>query len=112
MTWAPKLGSPVATAAMVKIQFTNLTDLLPQIQEFKENYTQITSNGHSRISEDITTFMFCSTLPPSYELTACSYSDNITNIANYKLQDFITCVLQEESRRQLGETQVPPSTSS
>ena len=38
---------------MVKIQFTNSTDLLSQIQQFQDNYNQITSNGHSRLSEDL-----------------------------------------------------------
>ena len=43
--------------------------------------------------------MFCSGLPQSYEPTAQQYVDNITSIANYKLMDIITQVLQEESRR-------------
>ena len=75
---------------MVKIQFTNLMDMLPQIQEFQDNYSQITSNGHSKLSEDLATFMFCSTLPGSYKLTTWQYLDNITAIANYKLTDIIT----------------------
>ena len=54
---------------MVKIQFTNLTDLLPQIQEFQENYTRMILNGHSKLSKDLIIFMFCSSLPESYELT-------------------------------------------
>ena len=58
---------------MVKIQFTNLTDLLPQIQEFQDNYNLITSNGHSTLSEDLATFLFCSSLPDSYEPTARQY---------------------------------------
>ena len=32
---------------MVKILFTNSMDLLSQIQQFQDNYNQITSNGHS-----------------------------------------------------------------
>ena len=32
---------------MVKIQFINSMDLLSQIQQFQDNYNQITSNGHS-----------------------------------------------------------------
>ena len=56
------------------------------------------SNGHSRLSEDLATFMFCSSLPTSYELTTQQYLDNIMVIANYKLTDIITRVLQEESR--------------
>ena len=83
---------------MVKIQFTDESDLLPQIQGFQENYNWITSNSHSRLSEDLVTFMFYSSLPESYEQTTWQYLDNITAIANYKLMDIMTCVLQEESR--------------
>ena len=32
---------------MVKIEFTDLTELLPQIQGFLENYNRIVSNSHS-----------------------------------------------------------------
>ena len=84
---------------MVKIQFTNVMEFLPQIQQFQDNYNTITSNGHSRLSEDLATFMFCSSLPKSYELTTQQYLNNITVITNYKLMDIITRVLQEESRR-------------
>ena len=74
---------------MAKIQFTDSTDLLSQIQQFQDNYNRITSNGHSKLSEDLATFMFCSSLPDSYELTAWQYLDNIMAIANYKLSDMI-----------------------
>ena len=74
---------------MVKIQFTNLMDLLSQIQQFQENYNHITSNGHSRLSEDLATFMFCSSLLKSYEQTAQQYLDNITVIATDKITDII-----------------------
>ena len=57
------------------------------------------SNGHSKLSEDLATFMFCLSLPDSYELTTRQYLDNVMAIANYKLSDIITQVLQEESRR-------------
>ena len=83
---------------MVKLQFTDSTDLLPQIQQFQDNYNLIMSNGHSRLSKDLTTFMFCSSLLDSYESTARQYLDNITAIANYKLLDIIARVLQEENR--------------
>ena len=73
-------------------------DLLPQIQQFQDNYNLITSNGHSRLSEDLATFLFCSSLPDSYESTARQYLDNISAIANYKLADVIARVLQEENR--------------
>ena len=74
---------------MVNIQFTDSMDLLPQIQEFQDRYSKITLNGHSRLSEDLTMFMFCYHLLESYEATAHQYLDNITNIANYKLSDII-----------------------
>ena len=83
---------------MVKIQITDLADLLPQIQQFQDNYNLITSNGHSRLCEDLATFLFCLSLPDSYESTARQYLDNITAIANYKLADIIVRVLQEENR--------------
>ena len=83
---------------MVKIQFTNSMDLLPQIRGFQDNYNLITSNGQSRLSEDLATFMFCLSLPDSYELTAWKYLDNIMSITNYKLLDLIARVLQEENR--------------
>ena len=83
---------------MVKIQFTDSTDLLPQIQDFQDNCNLITSNGHSTLSEDLAAFLFCSSLPDSYEPTARQYLDNIMSIANYKIMDIIAQVLQEENR--------------
>ena len=74
---------------MVKIQFTDSMDLLPQIQQFQDNYNLIMSNGHSKLSKDLATFLFCLSLPDSYESTAMQYLDNITNIANHKLSDVI-----------------------
>ena len=58
-------------------------------------------NGHSKLSKDLATFMFCSSLPKSYKLTAWQYLDNITAIANYKLMDIIMQVLQEKSRQKV-----------
>ena len=74
---------------LVKIQFTDSTDLLSQIQQFQDNYNRIMSNGHSKLSGDLATFMFCLSLPDSYESTAQQYLDNITAIANYKLLGII-----------------------
>ena len=74
---------------LVKIQFTNWLDLLSQIQQFQDNYNRIMSNGHSKLSEDLASFMFCSSLPDSCESTAQQYLDNIMAIANYKLLDII-----------------------
>ena len=83
---------------MVKIQFTDLTDLLPQIQQFQDNYDLITLNCHSKLSKDLATFMCCLSLPDSYESTARQYLNSITSIANYKILDIIARVLQEENR--------------
>ena len=47
---------------MVKLQFTNLMNLLPQIQQFQDNNNLITLNGYSRLSDNLATFMFCSSL--------------------------------------------------
>ena len=76
-----------------------IVDLVLQIQQFLENYNRIMSNGHSKLSEDLVTFMFCSSLPLSYKSTAQQYLDSIVTITNYKIQDIITQVMQEESRR-------------
>ena len=74
---------------MVKLEFTDLTELLLQIQQFLENYNRIMSNSHSKLSKDLATFMFCSSLPASYKQTAQQYLDGITAISNYKIQDII-----------------------
>ena len=66
---------------------------------FQDNCIWITVNGHSKPSEDLATFIFCSSLPDSYEPTAWQYLNNITAIANYKLLDIIAWVLQVEPRR-------------
>ena len=95
---------------MVKLQFTDLTDLLLQIQGFQDNYNLITLNGHSRLSEDLATFLFCSSLLDSYESTARQYLDNITSIANYKMLDVIAQVLQ--GKRPTLSDKACPSTSS
>ena len=76
---------------------TDSDNLLTQVQKFQENYLQIPTNGHSRFSKDLVTFMFCSTLPPSYKETTCQYLDNIDDITKYKLSDIIAWVLQEEN---------------
>ena len=74
-------------------------ELLSQMQQFQDNYNRIVSNGHSQLSEELATFMFCSSLPKSYKATTWQYLDNIMVIANYKSMDIIAWVLQEESRR-------------
>ena len=105
MVWRPNLElwggaqTYLQLVNMVKIQITDGMDLLPQIQSLQDNYNLITSNGHSKLSEDLATFLFCSSLPDSYESTARQYLDNITAIANYKLADIIVRVLQEENRQ-------------
>ena len=70
-----------------KIQFTDSMDLSPQIQAFQDNYSQMMSNGHSKLSKDLATFMFCSSLPDTYKQTTQRYLDNITAITNYQLTD-------------------------
>ena len=84
---------------MVKIQFINSTDLLPQVQEFQQNYVRILSNGHSALSEDLTMFTFCCSLPELYQDTTQKYINNILDIALYKLQTIINQVIKEEARR-------------
>ena len=84
---------------MITIKMTDLDSLLTQIQEFQENYTRILTNCHSTFSEDLVTFIFCSTLPSSYEETAHQYLDNINDITKYKLLDIVAQVLQEENRQ-------------
>ena len=68
-------------------------------QKFQENYQHVLSNGHSNIAEDLVVFMFCSTLPDSYQDTSHQYLNNIDDITKYKFQPIIDQVIQEESRR-------------
>ena len=96
---------------MIKQTFTNSTDLLSQIQKFQENYQCMLSNGHSTITEDLVVFMFCSTLPDSYQDTAHQYLDNIDDITKYKLQLIIDRVIQEESRRKARNANASGSSS-
>ena len=56
-------------------------------------------------------FMFCSTLPDSYQDTARQYLDNIDDITKYKLQPIIDRVIQEESRRKARNTNAFGSSS-
>ena len=72
--------------------------LLPQIQAFQENYTRIFANSHSKISEDIATFIFCSSLPTSYQDLASQYLTSIEDITKYELQKIIAQVIEEESQ--------------
>ena len=78
---------------MVKIQFTNSTDLLPWNQQFQDNveWPQQTFHrpGNLHVLLEFTL----------YEPTDQQYLDNITVIATYKLMDIIAWVLREESRR-------------
>ena len=83
---------------MIKMTFSDSADLLSQIQKFQENYQHVLSNGHSNITEDLVVFMFCSTLPDSYQDTAHQYLNNIDDITKYKLQLIIYWVIREESK--------------
>ena len=76
---------------------TDLTSLLPQIQNFQENYTRILANSHSQLSEDIATFIFCSSLPLSYQDLTSQYLTLIEDITKYSLQKIIVRVIEEES---------------
>ena len=96
---------------MIKTTFSNGVDLLSQIQKFQENYQCVLSNGHSKITEDLVVFMFCSALPNSYQDTACQYLDNINDITKYKLQPIIDQVIQEESRRKARNASTSSSSS-
>ena len=96
---------------MIKQTFHDSLDLLSQIQKFQENYQHILSNGHSKITEDLVVFMFCSALPDSYQDTAHQYLNNIDDIAKYKLQPIIDRVIQEESRRKARNANASGSSS-
>ena len=96
---------------MIKTTFSDSTDLLSQIQKFQENYQCMLSNGHSTITEDLIVFMFCSTLPDSYQDTTHQYLDTIDDITKYKLQPIIDHVIQEESRRKAQNAMASGSSS-
>ena len=72
---------------MVKLQFTDSMDLLPQIQIFQDNYNLITLNGHSKLSEDLATFLFCSSLPDSYESTTLTTSQVLPIIKFWRSEE-------------------------
>ena len=83
--------------SLYKVHMTDSSPLLPQIQAFQENYTRILANSHSKISEDIATFIFCSSLPTSYQDLASQYLTSIKDITKYELQKIIARVIEEES---------------
>ena len=85
--------------SLYKVHMMDSSPLLPQIQAFQENYMRILANGHSKISEDIATFIFCSSLPTSYQDLASQYLTSIKDITKYELQKIIARVIEEESRR-------------
>ena len=85
--------------SLYKVHMMDSSPLLPQIQAFQENYMRILANGHSKISKDITTFIFCSSLPTSYQDLASQYLTSIKDITKYELQKIIARVIKEESRR-------------
>ena len=84
--------------SLYKVHMMDSSPLLPQIQAFQENYTWILANSHSKISEDIATFIFCSSLPTSYQDLASQYLTSIEDITKYELQKIIARVIEEESR--------------
>ena len=85
--------------SLYKVHMMDSSPLLPQIQAFQENYMQILANGHSKILEDIATFIFCSSLPTSYQDLASQYLTSIEDITKYELQKIIAWVIKEESQR-------------
>ena len=84
--------------SLYKVHIMDTTPLLPQIQNFQENYTQILANSHSKLSEDIATFIFCSSIPSSYQDLASQYLTLIEDITKYSLQKIIARVIEEESQ--------------
>ena len=84
--------------SLYKVHMMDSSPLLPQIQALQESYTWILANGHSKISEDIATFIFCSSLPTSYQDLASQYLTSIKDITKYELQKIIAWVIKEESR--------------
>ena len=84
--------------SLYKVHMTDSSPLLPQIQAFQENYMWILVNGHSKLLEDIATFIFCSSLPMSYQDLASQYLILIEDITKYELQKIIARVIEEESQ--------------
>ena len=87
--------------SLYKVHMMDSTSLLPQIQNFQENYMRIWANGHSQLSEDIATFIFCSSLPSSYQDLTSQYLTSIEDITKYSLQKIIARVIEEESWRKV-----------
>ena len=82
-----KAGGALTYLQMVNLLTLEMTDsenLLTQVQEFQENYLRILTNGHSKFSEDLVMFTFCSVLPLSYKEMAHQYLDNIDDITKHK----------------------------
>ena len=96
--------------SLYKVHMMDSSLLLPQIQAFQNNYTWILANRHSKISEDIATFIFCSSLPTSYQDLASQYLTLIEDITKYELQKIIARVIKEESQRK-GRTNAVASGS-
>ena len=87
--------------SLYKVHMTDSAALLPQIQNFQENYEWILANGHSQISEEIATYIFCSSLAISYQDLASQYLTSIEDITKYSLQKIIARVIEEESCRKV-----------
>src|SRR5882762_3585956 len=83
---------------MMKSSMTDSQDITPQIQTFQENYEKITSNGYSKLLEDLAMFMLASALPNLFQPTARQYLDNIDDIQKIKLSDLTARVTEEEAR--------------
>ena len=83
--------------SLYKVHMTDSSPLLSQIQAFQENYMWILANRHSKLSKDIATFIFCSSLPSSYQDLTSQYLISIEDITKYELQKIIAWVIEEES---------------
>ena len=82
---------------MMKLSMTDSQDITPQIQTFQENYEKITSNGYSKLSEDLAMFMLASALPNLFQPTAHQYLNNLDDIKKIELSDLTASVTEEEA---------------
>ena len=85
--------------SLYKVHMMDSSPLLPQIQNFQKNHTWILMSRHLKLSEDIATFIFCSSLPLSYQDLTLQYLTSIENITKYNLQKIIASIIKEESQR-------------
>ena len=85
------------SSSLIRGTYDQLHGITPPNPKFPRNYEWILANGHSKISEDIATFIFCSSLPASYQDLTSQYLTLIKDITKYSLQKIIARVIEEES---------------